>query len=65
MVARSYPFFESLKHKPENKVIVFRPGEERKENAPIASGREMVGLVETGESRTPRPREAAQNMLQA
>ena len=26
-----YPLFESLKHKPESKVTLFRPGEEEKE----------------------------------
>ena len=54
-----YQLFDSLEPKPESKVIIFNP----KENAPDTSER-VVGLVETGESRTPRPEEAAQNILQ-
>jgi hypothetical protein len=57
-----YGLFESIKRKPDSKVIIFNPQE--KENAPVSSGR-VLGLVETGESRTPRPEEATQNMLQA
>ncbi len=55
-----YRLFESLKQKPGSKVIIFNP----KENAPEVPER-VVGMVETGESRTPRPEEATQNMLQA
>ncbi len=57
-----YSLFESLRQKPDSKVIVFNPEEsgepgpeDQKENAPKQSGREMVGLVETGEGRTPPP----------
>jgi site-specific DNA recombinase len=57
-----YRLFESLKREPNSKVIIFNPKE--KENALNSTGR-VLGLVETGENRTPRPREAAQNMLQA
>ena len=57
-----YRLFESLKRKPDAKVIIFNPHE--KENALQSTGR-VLGLVETGESRTPRPRKATQNMLQA
>jgi site-specific DNA recombinase len=55
-----YRLFESLKQKPDSKVIIFNP----KQNAPDSAER-VVGLVETGESRTPRPEEAVQNLLQA
>jgi len=41
-----YRLFESLKQKPNSKVIIFNP----KENAPDSSER-LVGLVETGEGR--------------
>lgn len=43
-----YRLFESLKQKPDSKVIIFDP----KENAPDSPER-VVGMVETGESRTP------------
>jgi len=58
-----YQLFESLKQKPDSKVIIFNS--QKKENAPFTTEREMVGLVEAGESRTPRPEEATQNILQA
>ena len=61
-----------MRQKLGSKVIVFNPDQsdksvvgKQKENAPVGSEREMVGMVETGESRTPRPKEAAQNILQA
>jgi len=43
-----YRLFESLKQKPDSKVTIFNP----KENAPDSPER-VVGMVETGESRTP------------
>jgi len=51
-----YPLFESLRQKPES---------EEKLTGPGVSLKPDFGMVETGESRTPRPREAAQNILQA
>ena len=57
-----YRLFETLRHMPDSKVTIFNPQE--KENALISS-EHVLGLVETGESRTPRPREATQNLLQA
>jgi hypothetical protein len=60
-----YPLFEPLKHKPESKVTVFRPGEEEKITGSGMSLEPDFKLVETGENRTPRPEEAAQNILQA
>jgi len=52
-----YALFEALKQRLDSKVIVFKPDEcdqttieGQKENAPVCSGREMVGLVEAGES---------------
>ncbi len=59
-----YNLFESLKQIPDNKVTVFRPGEEEKITGSGMSLEPDFKLVETGESRTPRPKEAAQNMLQ-
>jgi len=60
-----YPLFESLKHKPESKVTLFNPGEDDKETGSGLIPEPDFGLVETGESRTPRPEEAAQDILQA
>jgi hypothetical protein len=66
-IQRKLPFynlFESLKHMPDNKVIISRPGIKQKETGP-SFPRPDYAMVETGESRTPRPKEAAQNILQA
>ena len=59
-----YCLFESISQKPDSNVVMFNPAQsvepmlaDQKENAPIISGREIVGLVETGENRTPRPAE--------
>ena len=67
-----YSLLESLKQRPNSNVTVFNPLEtdelgqgDQKENAPVTSGREMVGLVEAGESRTPRPEELTKDLLQA
>ena len=62
-----YPLFESLRQKPENKVTVFNPGEYpvEKGTGSILDMEPDFKLVETGESRTPRPKEAAQSILQA
>ncbi len=61
-----YPLFEALKQIPEAKVTLFNPGSDLKTKDSISMMEsENFGLVETGESRTPRPEEAAQNMLQA
>ena len=49
-------------YEPGATVIIFNPKE--KENA-LESPERVLGLVETGESRTPRPRKATQNILQA
>ena len=55
-----YPLFDSLKRVPENKVMIFRPGEVEQRKTGSSCDREPVcGLVETGESRTPRPEELA------
>lgn len=52
-----YGLFESLRQTPDSRVIVFNPEGsdelslgEQQENAPVSPGREMVGLVEAGES---------------
>ena len=45
-----YPLFESLKHKPESKVTVFRPSEEEKITGSGMSLEPDFKLVETGES---------------
>ncbi len=52
-----YTLFETLKQKSDSNVMVFNPGEvanrgllKQKGNAPFTLGREMVGLVETGEA---------------
>ena len=58
-----YNLFESLKHMPDNKVTIFRPGTKQKETGPSFPGPDYA-MVETGESRTPRPEEAVQDMLQ-
>ncbi len=60
-----YNLFESLKHVPGNKVIIFRPSAKQKEKGSGIAQEPDYAMVETGESRTPRPEEAAQNMLQA
>ncbi len=61
-----YPLFDSLKQTPGNKVMIFRPGEvEQKKTGPVCEAEPDCGLVETGESRTPRPEELAQDLLQA
>ena len=51
--------FQSMRQKLGSNVIVFTPDQSgesvvgtQKENAPVGSGREMVGMVETGEGRT-------------
>ncbi len=41
------------------------PGEEEKETGSGVSREPVFKLVETGESRTPRPEETTQNILQA
>ena len=56
-----FQLFESIKQKPGSKVTIFNPNE--KENA-LDSPERVVGLVETGEGRTPRPEEAVQDILQ-
>ena len=60
-----YYLFESLTQEPDANVMVFNPNGSseftavnQKESAPLIAGREMVALVETGESRTPRPEKA-------
>jgi len=52
-----YALFEALTLRPDSKVIAFEADEcdqttveVQKENAPVCSGPEMVGLVEAGES---------------
>ena len=61
-----YPLFDSLKRIPGNKVIIFRPGEVgQRETGSSFEPEPDCGLVETGESRTPRPKELAQDLLQA
>ena len=60
-----YNLFESLKHMPDNKVTIFRSGTIQKETGSGIAQEPDYAMVETGESRTPRPREATQNMLQA
>ena len=66
-----YSLFESLRQMPDSNVIIFNPDNpnepgpgDQKENA-LGYPERVVGLVETGESRTPRPEEAVQDMLQA
>jgi len=60
-----YNLFQSLKHLPDNKVIIFRPGTKQKETGSGIAQEPDYAMVETGESRTPRPEEAAQDTLQA
>jgi len=61
-----YPLFDSLKQLPENKAMIFRPGEAGQwKTGSICEAEPVCGLVETGESRTPRPEELAQDLLQA
>jgi site-specific DNA recombinase len=59
-----YPLFESLRQNPDNKVTVFSPGGAEKGTGSILGMEPDFKLVETGESRTPRPEEAAQDILQ-
>jgi hypothetical protein len=55
-----YPLFDSLKHVAGNRVMIFRPGEVQEGKTGSSSEPEPdFGLVETGESRTPRPKELA------
>jgi len=61
-----YPLFDSLKKMPDNKVMIFRPGEvQERTTGSVLNTEPDFGLVETGESRTPRPKELAQDLLQA
>ena len=60
-----YPLFDSLKRVPDNKVTIFRPGEVERKTGSVCEAEPDCGLVETGESRTPRPKELAQDLLQA
>ncbi len=60
-----YNLFESLKHMSDSKVTVFRAGTRQKETGSGITQEPDYAMVETGESRTPRPEEAAQDMLQA
>jgi len=49
-----YPLFDSLKRVPENKVIIFRPGEvEQRKTGSSFEPEPDCGQVETGESRNP------------
>jgi len=63
---------ESLRQETDSGVIVFNPEQFCKaapdneiENALVSLGLDVVFLVETGESRTPRPKELVQDLLQA
>jgi hypothetical protein len=47
-----YSLFESLKHVPDNKVIIFRPGARQKETGSGIPQEPDYVMVETGESRT-------------
>ncbi len=60
-----YKLFESLKYVPDKKVIIFIPGAKQKETGSEIAQEPDYAMVETGESRTPRPEEATQNILQA
>jgi len=60
-----YNLFESVRHMPNNKVIIFRPGTKQKETGSRIAQEPDYAMVETGEGRTPRPKEAAQSILQA
>ena len=57
--------FDSLEHREGNKVTVFRDDNHKKETGSTLRLEPGIVLVETGESRTPRPEEATQNILQA
>ena len=58
-----YPLFDSLEHRTGNKVTIFRDSKHKKETG--SNLEPGFVMVETGESRTPRPEEATQNILQA
>jgi len=60
-----YPLFDSLENQPGNKVTVFRDSKRKKETGPSLKLKPGTVMVETGESRTPRPEEATQSLLQA
>jgi site-specific DNA recombinase len=60
-----YPLFEALKRNAEARVTLFNPVSDKTKDSTIEMESENFGMVETGESRTPRPEEAAQNLLQA
>ena len=60
-----YNLFESLKYVPDNKVTIFSPCVKQKETGSGITQEPDYTMVETGESRTPRPRKATQNILQA
>lgn len=55
-----YPLFESMENQSGSRITVFH--DDRSKG--VAANSSTV-LVEAGESRTPRPEEAAQNLLQA
>ena len=58
--ALSQDLFDSLKQMPDNKVMIFRPGEvQERTTGSVLNTEPDFGLVETGESRTPRPKELA------
>jgi hypothetical protein len=59
-----YPIFNALENQADNKIIVFCANNGKKIE-PAGKTDSSTIMVETGESRTPRPREAAQDMLQA
>jgi hypothetical protein len=48
-----YNLFEALKHMPDNKVIIFRPGTKQKETGPGITREPDYAMVETGEGRIP------------
>ncbi len=56
-----YPLFNSLENQSGNTISVFHG----KKIEPTVEADSSTVMVETGESRTPRPEEATQNMLQA
>ncbi len=56
-----YPLFNSLENQTGNTILVFHGNKIE----PTSEGNSSTVMVETGESRTPRPEEAAQNLLQA
>ena len=47
-----YNLFESLKHVPDNKVIIFRPGVKQKETGSGIAQEPDYAMVETGESQS-------------